>query len=165
MKVAATVWGRDVCMRDSCVESRVARFLFTRHSVFARGHRRYSPRRESVRGLATAIDRCPESPHRSNRKHPTQDRRRLRRYGRRRTVERTSAWFQHDRRLCIRWEESTTMFQRFLHLGCSLMLLKEVFRWVLVDLSALNADFTRQSLDPILQNSLDFARKNGCHEQ
>lgn len=66
------------------------------------------------------------APHRSNRKRPTQDGRRLRRYRRRWTVERTIAWFQHYRRLCIRWEKSTAMFSGFLHLGCSLLLLKEV---------------------------------------
>lgn len=68
------------------------------------------------------------APHRANRKRRsvTQDGRRLRRYKRRWTVERTIAWFQHYRRLCIRWEKSTTMFTGFLHLGCSLLLLKEV---------------------------------------
>jgi transposase len=68
------------------------------------------------------------APHRSNRKTETktQDGRPLRRYNRRWTVERTIGWLQHFRRLCIRWERSTVMFQGFLHLGCSLMLLKQV---------------------------------------
>ena len=68
------------------------------------------------------------APHRSNRKpeNNTQDGRPLRRYKRRWTVERTIGWLQHFRRLRIRWERSTAMFQGFLHLGCSLMLLKEV---------------------------------------
>ncbi len=68
------------------------------------------------------------APHRSNRKpeNVTQDGRPLRRYGRRWTVERTIAWFQNFRRLCIRWEKSTKLFQGFLHLGCALLLLKEV---------------------------------------
>ena len=66
------------------------------------------------------------APHRSNRRVPTQDGRSLRRYRRRWTVERTVAWFQHYRRLCIRWEKSTKLFQGFLHFGCSLLLLKEV---------------------------------------
>ena len=42
------------------------------------------------------------------------------------TVERTLSWIQHYRRLCIRWEKSTTLFQGFLHLGCTMLLLKEV---------------------------------------
>ena len=67
------------------------------------------------------------APHKSNRtKKATQDGRMLRRYTNRYIVERTIAWFQNYRRLCIRWEKSTTMFQGFLHLGCSLILLKEV---------------------------------------
>jgi len=68
------------------------------------------------------------APHRSNRRpeNKTQDGRFLRRYRRRWTVERTIAWFQNYRRLCIRWEKSTKLFQGFLHLSCSLLLLREV---------------------------------------
>lgn len=68
------------------------------------------------------------APHRSNRKpeNVTQDRRPLQRAARRWTAERTIAWFQHFRRLCIRWEESSTLFGGFLHLSCALLLLKEV---------------------------------------
>lgn len=68
------------------------------------------------------------SPHRGNRKpeNITQDGRSLRRYARRWKVERTISWIQNFRRLCIRWEKSTTMFQGFLHLGCTMLLLKQV---------------------------------------
>lgn len=68
------------------------------------------------------------APHRRNRRpeNVTQDGRPLRRYKRRWTVERTIAWFQHFRRLCIRWEKSTKLFSGFLHLGCTILLLKEV---------------------------------------
>ena len=68
------------------------------------------------------------APHRSNRRpdHITQDGRPLRSYLRRWTVERTIGWLQHFRRLCIRWERSHSMFQAFLHLGCSILLLKQV---------------------------------------
>lgn len=68
------------------------------------------------------------APHRSNRtpETKTQDGRPLRRYKRRWKVERTISWLQHFRRLCIRWERSTLMFQGFLHLGCSILLLKQV---------------------------------------
>jgi transposase len=68
------------------------------------------------------------SPHRSSRKpeNKTQDGRKLRRYKRRWTVERTIAWLQNYRRLCIRWEKSTLMFQGFVHLTCSILLMKEV---------------------------------------
>jgi len=67
------------------------------------------------------------APHRAGRrKTATQDGRTLRRYRRRWTIERTIAWFQNYRRLCIRWEKSARLFQGFLHLSCSLILLREV---------------------------------------
>lgn len=68
------------------------------------------------------------APHRANRRpgNATQDGRSLRRYQRRWTVERTIAWLQHYRRLCIRWEKSTCLFQGMLHFTCCLLLLKEV---------------------------------------
>jgi len=65
------------------------------------------------------------APNRSNRGQ-TQDGRPLRRYKRRWTVERTIAWLQHYRRLCIRWEKSTAMFQGLLHLSRSILLVKQV---------------------------------------
>jgi transposase len=65
------------------------------------------------------------APNRSNRSQ-TQDGRPLRRYKKRWTVERTIAWLQHFRRLCIRWEKSTTLFQGMLRLACCLLLMKEV---------------------------------------
>ena len=66
------------------------------------------------------------APQRSNRKHKTQDGQPLRRYRRRWTVERTIAWIQHFRRLCIRWEKSTKLFQGFLHLACAILLVRQV---------------------------------------
>jgi transposase len=69
------------------------------------------------------------APHRKSRtpENVTQDGRPLRRYKRRWTVERTIAWFQHFRRLCIRYEKSAMLFQGFLRLGCSIILLKQVY--------------------------------------
>jgi transposase len=68
------------------------------------------------------------APHRNNRKpeNVAQNPRALRRYKRRWTVERTIAWFQNFCRPCIRWEESTTLFQGYLHSGCALLLLTKV---------------------------------------
>jgi len=68
------------------------------------------------------------APHRRSRKpeNATQDGRPLRRYKRRWTVERTISWFQNFRRLSIRYEKTTALFQGFLHLGCSIILLKQV---------------------------------------
>jgi transposase len=67
--------------------------------------------------------------HRAKRRpeNKTQDGRALRRARRRWTVERTIAWLQNYRRLCIRWERSTALFQGLLHLSCAHLLLK----WVL----------------------------------
>jgi len=66
------------------------------------------------------------APHRSKRVNITQDGRPLRRYKRRWTVERTIAWIQHFRRLCIRGEKSTKPFQGFLHLACTILLIRQV---------------------------------------
>jgi transposase len=68
------------------------------------------------------------APHRGNRKleNKTQDGRPLRRYKRRWTVERTISWLQNYRRLCIRWEKSTKLFQGMLHFCCSMLLTKQV---------------------------------------
>jgi transposase len=68
------------------------------------------------------------APHRANRlpENKTQDGRQLRRFSRRWTVERTIAWLQNYRRLCIRWEKSSRLFQGYLHLGCALLLLGRV---------------------------------------
>ena len=68
------------------------------------------------------------APHRKNRRteNITQDGRALRRYSRRWKVERTISWIQNFRRLCIRYEKSGTMFQGFLHLGCTMLLLRQV---------------------------------------
>jgi transposase len=60
------------------------------------------------------------APHCANRlpENKTQDGRQLRRFSRRWTVERTIAWLQNYRRLYIRWEKSSRLFQGYLHLGC-----------------------------------------------
>lgn len=65
------------------------------------------------------------APNRANRSI-TQAGRSLRRDKRRWTAERTIAWLQNYRRLRIRWEKSTVAFHGFLHLACSLLLMKEV---------------------------------------
>ena len=65
------------------------------------------------------------APNRLNRSQ-TQDGGALRRHKRRWTVERTIAWLQNYRRLCIGWETSHLAFQGFLHMACALLLIKEV---------------------------------------
>jgi transposase len=64
------------------------------------------------------------APHRSNRKHPTQDGRALRRYKRRWKIERLFAWLNKFRRIITRWEYDDQRFTGFVHLACSMILLR-----------------------------------------
>jgi transposase len=66
------------------------------------------------------------APHRRNRKHPTQDRRPLRRYRRRWKIERLFAWLQNFRRLTVRWEHSLENFVGMIHLACAVILLRHL---------------------------------------
>lgn len=68
------------------------------------------------------------APHRENRiKPPTQDGRRLRRYGRRWKVERLFAWLQNFRRLVVRYEYHVENFLAFAKLACIMILLRQYF--------------------------------------
>lgn len=64
------------------------------------------------------------APHRSNRRHLTQDGRPLRRYRRRWKIERLFAWLYNFRRLVVRYERYLENFLGFVHLGCILILLR-----------------------------------------
>jgi transposase len=66
------------------------------------------------------------APHRSNRKHRTQDGRPLRRYRRRWQVERFFAWLQPFRRVITRWEVKAENYRGFVHLACVLILLRQL---------------------------------------
>lgn len=69
----------------------------------------------------------PIIPHRRNRrKPPTQDGRKLRRYKRRWTVERTIAWVGNFRRLVVRWERSLLMFWAFLHVALMMITVRKL---------------------------------------
>ena len=66
-------------------------------------------------------------PHKRNRvRPPTQDGRALRRYRRRWTVERTIAWLGNFRRLVVRWDRSTTIYETFFHIACFMIVLRRV---------------------------------------
>ncbi len=61
-------------------------------------------------------------PHRKDRKRaPTQDGRKLRRYRRRWTIERTFAWPGNFRRLLVRHEFYVTMHDAFMHIACAMI--------------------------------------------
>jgi transposase len=66
------------------------------------------------------------APHRSNRKHRTQDGRPLRRYRRRWQLERFFAWLQPFRRVIPRWEVKAENYRGFVHLACVLILLRQL---------------------------------------
>jgi transposase len=64
-------------------------------------------------------------PHRRGRVRPkTQDGRKLRRYRRRWKIERTIAWVSSFRRLMIRHEYYSFIYQGFIHLACILICLR-----------------------------------------
>ena len=64
-------------------------------------------------------------PHRKGRKRvPTQDGRKLRRYRRRWTIERTFAWLGSFRRLLVRHEFYVTMYDAFIHLACVMICIR-----------------------------------------
>ncbi len=66
------------------------------------------------------------SPHRRGRKRPaTQDGRELRRYKRRWQVERLFAWLHAFRRIVTRYERKAENFLGFLHIACSVILLRQ----------------------------------------
>jgi len=66
------------------------------------------------------------APHRSNRRHKTQDPRRLRRYHRRRKIDRLFAWLQNFRRLVVRYERYAENFLGMLYLACCVTLLRHL---------------------------------------
>ena len=69
------------------------------------------------------------APHRENRSKPaTQDGRGLRRYKRRWKVERTFAWLGNFRRLVVRYDRSTTIYEAFFHIACFMIVLRRVLK-------------------------------------
>jgi transposase len=64
-------------------------------------------------------------PHRQGRRKPrTQDGRKLRRYRHRWIIERTISWLGNFRRLLVRHEYYSHLYQAFLHLACALICLR-----------------------------------------
>jgi len=65
-------------------------------------------------------------PHRRGRKRKaTQDGRKLRRYRRRWKIERTIWWISQFRRLVVRYEHYSFIYQGFLHLACIMICLRK----------------------------------------
>ena len=79
--------------------------------------------RLAARGIELVV------PHRGNRSKPrTQDGRALRRYRRRWKVERTLAWLGNFRRLVVRYDRSTTIYEAFFHIACLMITLRKVLK-------------------------------------
>ena len=68
------------------------------------------------------------APNKRNRKHKTQDLRKLRRYNRRWIVERTFAWLHNYRRVVTRWERHVEMYVSFLHVAWILLIVNRVLK-------------------------------------
>lgn len=67
------------------------------------------------------------APHRCNRTRPaTQDGRALRRYKRRWKIKRLFAWLNKFKRVITRWDRCHERFTAFVHLACSMILLRRV---------------------------------------
>ena len=65
------------------------------------------------------------APYRRNRRKPrTQDGRVLRRYKRRWKVERTFAWLGNFRRLVVRYDRFTTIYEAFFHIAYFMITLR-----------------------------------------
>lgn len=64
-------------------------------------------------------------PNRWYKRNKTQDLRKLRRMKRRWKIERTISWLSNYRRLIIRWERKSLIFQAFVHVACVLITLRQ----------------------------------------
>ncbi len=66
-------------------------------------------------------------PYRKNRgRRRYHDGRKLRRYKRRRKVERTFAWLGNHRRLVVRWDRGITIRSAFFHVACLMIMLRQL---------------------------------------
>lgn len=66
-------------------------------------------------------------PYRENNKEKKyQDGRKLRRYKRRWTVERTFSWLGNNRRLVVRWDRSIVIYSAFFHVACLVLTLRRL---------------------------------------
>lgn len=73
---------------------------------------------DPLRDAVEAAGLVPVIPHRSNRVRPSRnDGRRLRRYRRRWTVERTNAWLHCYRALAVRWAHNLFMYEGLVYLA------------------------------------------------
>lgn len=65
-------------------------------------------------------------PHRGGRKRKSQDGRTLRRYPNRWKIERTFAWLGNFRRLVVRYDRKSEIYEAFFHIACSIIVLRHL---------------------------------------
>jgi transposase len=66
-------------------------------------------------------------PYRENNKEKKyQDGRKLRRYRKRWTVERTFSWIGNSRRLVVRWDRNIVIYSAFFHVACLVLTLRRL---------------------------------------
>jgi len=80
------------------------------------------PLREQMQQAGTELI-CPY--RRNRRRRPYHDGRKLRRYKRRWTIERTIAWLGNYRRVLIRWEHNVRHYLAFVHVACLMIVLRQ----------------------------------------
>ena len=62
----------------------------------------------------------------NNKKKKYEDGRKLRRYKRRWTVERTFSWLGNSRRLVVRWDRDIVIYSAFFHVACLVLTLRRL---------------------------------------
>lgn len=62
----------------------------------------------------------------NNKKKKYEDGRKLRRYKRRWTVERTFSWLGNSRRLVVRWDRDIVVYNAFFHVACLVLTLRRL---------------------------------------
>jgi len=62
----------------------------------------------------------------NNKKKKYEDGRKLRRYKRRWTVERTFSWLGNSRRLVVRWDRDIVIYNAFFHVACLVLTLRRL---------------------------------------
>jgi transposase len=62
----------------------------------------------------------------NNKKKKYEDGRKLRRYKRRWTVERTFSWLGNNRRLVVRWDRDIVVYNAFFHVACLVLTLRRL---------------------------------------
>ena len=62
----------------------------------------------------------------NNKKKKYEDGRKLRRYKRRWTVERTFSWLGNSRRLVVRWDRDIVVYSAFFHVACLVLTLRRL---------------------------------------